>query len=218
MIEAPITHSKPDDYGQSVVIHMPTKASTSESWFDPDKTAVFIPGGKAPTILNGTSLSPWIDHPSTSKEWNCLDELLPSLDEPPLPNSALRFASGVVAIEDDGRVWMVSPSNQFGGYKTTFPKGKLDDKSISLQANAIKETFEESGLKVLLTGYLGDFKRTTSMTRLYLAERVGGDPTDMGWESQAVRLVPPAEWAKHLTSPTDQPVLEALKKHFAITR
>ena len=141
---------------------------------------------------------------------------MPGLNEPPPPKHSLPLASGVVAVEPDGRIWMVSPTNKFGGYETTFPKGKLDHDGLSLQANAIKEGYEESGLKVRITGYLGDFKRSTSITRLYLAERVGGNPTDMGWESQAVRLVPPEEWGKHLKNPSDQPVLAALRQHFGI--
>jgi ADP-ribose pyrophosphatase YjhB (NUDIX family) len=123
----------------------------------------------------------------------------------------------VVIVERDWRIWLVSPSNLFGGYKTTFPKGKVDP-GLSLQANAIKEGFEESGLKVRITGYLGDFKRTSSMTRLYLAERVGGDPSDMGWESQAVTLAPPVMWDKHLQHPADKPVIAALRVLFNKSR
>lgn len=106
-------------------------------------------------------------------------------------------------VDPDGRLWMVSPTNKIGGYETTFPKGNLDTKGLTLQANAIKEVYEESGLKVRNTSYLGDFKRTTSITRLYLGERVGGDPTEMGWESQAVKLVPQDEWAANLQNPSD---------------
>ena len=32
--------------------------------------------------------------------------------------------SGAVLVETDGGGWMVSPSNRFGGYANTFPKGK----------------------------------------------------------------------------------------------
>lgn len=113
---------------------------------------------------------------------------------------------------------MVSPTNKFGNYENDIPQRETRRQKLSLQANAIKEGFEESGLKVRITGYLGDFKRTTSITRLYLAERVSGKPTNMGWESQAVKLVPPSEWKSSLKNTSDLPVLAALKKLFDQTR
>lgn len=210
----PAVHPKDGESGEAITINHPTKPSSSSAWHNESRCAIFVPGGQAPKTLNGISLYPWLDHPRTADDWNASDLLMPELKEPAPPKSSLHLASGVVAIEPDGRIWMVSPTNRFGGYETTFPKGKLDHSSLSLQANAIKEGFEESGLKVRITGYLGDFKRTTSITRLYLAERIGGDPTDMSWESQAVRLVPQQEWAAHLQNPSDQPVLAALLNHF----
>ena len=215
--DQPITHPKAGEKGKVITIKHPTKPSSPVTWKDAGKMAVFVPGGKVPGSLNGLGFSIWDDHPTTSKGWNALDLLMPTLKEPPFPKSSLPMASGVVIIEADGRLWMVSPSNMFGGYETTFPKGKLDDAELSLQANALKEGFEESGLKVRITGYLGDYKRTTSMTRLYLAERVGGSPCDVGWESQAVRLVAPSEWPRMLTNPSDLPVLVDLQQRFGQT-
>src|SRR3546814_3051951 len=81
-------------------------------------------------------------------------------------------SSGVIVEEPDGRVWLVGPTNGFGGYRSTFPKGNAEPE-LSLQANAIKEAFEETGLRVKITGFVGDFTRTTSVARLYRAVRVG---------------------------------------------
>ena len=81
---------------------------------------------------------------------------------------------------------------------------------MSLQATALVEALEESGLKVRLVQHLVDVKRSQSYTRYYLAERVGGNPADMGWESQAVMLVPKARLAKVVIHPNDAPILEAL--------
>lgn len=72
------------------------------------------------------------------------------------------------------------------------------------------EAHEESGLQVRLVRHLVDVKRK-SYTRYYLAERAG-NPADMGWESQAVMLVPLEQLPKVLNSPNDRPILEALKK------
>ncbi|MNN29036.1 hypothetical protein D3C81_1426240 [compost metagenome] len=66
-----------------------------------------------------------------------------------------------------------------------------------------------------ITGLLDDFKRTTSICRLYLAERIGGSPIDMGWESQAVSLAPLAELDGLLNGAADKPVLAALKQAMA---
>ena len=52
--------------------------------------------------------------------------------------------TSVVILEDDGRVWVVHPSNGFGGYPATFPKGTLDP-GMLLRAAAIREAYEESG-------------------------------------------------------------------------
>lgn len=213
-VDQPMHHPKLGDSGEIIAINHPTRPSGPDAWHSDGRCAVFVPGGKAPKAVNGVAIHAWRDHPRTAMDWNASELLLPGLNEPPPPKSSLPMASGVVIVEPDGRIWMVSPTNKFGGYETTFPKGKLDHSELSLQANALKEGYEESGLKVRITGYLGDFKRTTSITRLYLAQRVGGDPTDMGWESQAVRLVPKSEWAAHLQNPSDKPVLAALLKHF----
>lgn len=91
----------------------------------------------------------------------------------------------------------------------TFPKGKLDP-GMGLRANALKEAYEESGLQVVLTGFLCDSVRSTSVTRYYTARRVGGHPGDMCWESQAVHLVPRNLLSSVVTHPNDQGVLQAL--------
>ncbi|MGL4460243.1 MAG: NUDIX hydrolase, partial [Plesiomonas shigelloides] len=81
---------------------------------------------------------------------------------------------------------------------------------LSLQANAIKEAFEESGLQVEITGFIGDFERTTSVARMYKARRVGGDPTDAGWETQAVSLVPKEHLYRLLNMWPDHPIAESI--------
>jgi 8-oxo-dGTP pyrophosphatase MutT (NUDIX family) len=111
--------------------------------------------------------------------------------------------------EPDGRLWLVAPSNGFGGYAATFPKGRVDA-GVSLRATAIREVWEESGLLVELTAWLGDFARTLTYTRFYVARPIGGHPAHMGWESQAVHLVTPDEARRLLNRETDQAVLAAL--------
>lgn len=160
-----------------------------------------------PAALNGVAFSSW-NGLQTAAEWEAV-AVMNQLEEPPLETLAgYKSAAGVVVREPDGRIWIVAPSNAFGGYQATFPKGTMDGKSA--QATAWAEAFEESGLRVRLVRHLVDLKRSQSYTRYYLAERIGGNPSDMGWESQAVMLVPPAELAKFLDSPYDWDVLEKL--------
>lgn len=87
----------------------------------------------------------------------------------------------------------------------TYPKGHVEE-GISYQANAIKEVYEETGLQVEITGLLGDFERTTTVTRMYVGKRVSGNPANMGWESQFIALVPKDRLTEFVTHPSDQPV------------
>lgn len=119
-----------------------------------------------------------------------------------------------MVLEQDGRIWLVAPSNRFGGYHATFPKGRTEP-TLSLQATAIKETYEESGLATALFAFIGDFARTQTFTRFYLARRIGGTPSDMGWESQAVHLVPQQEALLWLNRTADHIVLAAALKRIA---
>ena len=123
--------------------------------------------------------------------------------------SGMHAAAGAVIEEADGRLWLVAPTNGYAGYKTTFPKGRPES-GASLQVTAIREAYEEAGLKVEITGFLADLPRSQTQTRYYTARRVGGTPAAMGWESQAVHLVPRSKLAEFLTNPYDKPFLKLL--------
>lgn len=124
--------------------------------------------------------------------------------------------AGTVIVEPDGRVWIIESTNHFTGART-FPKGTVDE-GLSLQATAIKETFEETGLRVEIQAHLTDFRQKTSApkTRYYLARRAGGTPTAMGWETQGVYLIPGSELGNVLRTARDQHVLTALIRHGAL--
>ncbi len=158
-----------------------------------------------PDQLHGVPFASWQDAPASNEGWRSLTEGW-HFDEPPFETPAdMRSASGAIIVEPDRRVWVVSPTNQFWGYVNTFPKGTCESiERSALQANALKEVFEESGLRIELTGFLADSTRSKSVTRYYLARRLGGDPADMGWESQAVHLVPLDELASFVNRDVDQ--------------
>lgn len=209
---APEAHHHPQlgDDGKPVLISFPHHASLPSTWHNAKAVATFTPDGDVPLSINGISLKPWRDTPKTSAGWNYAEGINRSIVEPKL-NVPIgkHVAAGVIVEEPDGRVWLIAPTNKFGGYEASFPKGTAE-KGLSLQANALKEAWEESGLKVEITEYLGDFERTTSVCRMYKAKRVGGDPTKCGWETQAVHLVPKEHLYEHLNMWPDHPIAEAV--------
>jgi|GEM_PF-311641 len=117
-----------------------------------------------------------------------------------------KAASGVLIREPDGRVWIVQPKRGFGGYEGTFPKGRMEE-GLSMQANAIKEAYEESGLKVKITGFAGDHEGDMTKTRYYYAEREGGDPSQHDDETEGVVLAPPDKAEGFLNRSRDLKVL-----------
>lgn len=202
-----MNHPRLDEDGHQVTIGHPDTPSSIDAWDAQDEMTTATPDCAVPATIGEVAVQPWLDAPAARAAWEAIAAV--DFDEPDMPEVAgKRPAAGVVVIEPDGRVWIVSPTNHFGGYAATFPKGKAD--GMSLHATAIKEAFEESGLRVALTGYLCDSVRSTSVARYYTARRVGGSPAAMGWESQAVRLVPIDKLAEVANHPNDKPVVQAL--------
>jgi hypothetical protein len=161
-----------------------------------------------PAALNGLQIAQWGAVPTDTAGWERLAAQA-AVTEPVFQVPAgFKAAAGVVVLEPDGRVWLVCPTNRFGGSAATFPKGRPEGRST--QATALVETFEESGLHVRITRFLVDVRRSTTYTRYFLGVRVGGSPADMGWESQAVMLVPRQLLETILTSPYEKPIIEAL--------
>ncbi|WP_295442991.1 NUDIX domain-containing protein [uncultured Thiodictyon sp.] len=202
-------HPRPNDEGAPVGIYQPHGASSKVTWHLPHNTATVLPDGDLPAELYGVPFEPWTPHPESAEEWAQVAGQVHELKEPPFEPGTLEPAAGVVIEEPDGRVWVVCPTNQHAGYLATYPKGHAED-GLSLQATAIKEAFEESGLRVEITGFVGDFPGGLTMTRYYRARRVGGSPAAMGWESQAVQLVPKDELPGTVNAARDKAVAAAL--------
>lgn len=209
-------HPFPDDDGRPVRLLRPSMPTPLPHWRDPGAIATVVPGGATPACLNGIAVAPWAAAPTYGAGWGALAGGL-ALEEPPFaqpPGTAA--AAGAVVLEDDGRVWLVAPSNAFGGYAATFPKGRADP-GAGLACAAIRETFEESGLQVRIDAFLLDVRRTRTYTRYYLARRIGGDPAAMGWETQAVHLVPAARLREVAVHANDEAVIAALERYLAST-
>ena len=206
--QEPHPHPRVGDDGKPVLVKFPHHASARSTWTSAHAVATFLPDGDAPLALNGVPLRKWKDHPRTTDGWDYDEGVNDDLVEPAFTLApGKKAAAGVVIEEPDGRVWLCAPTNGFGGYAATWPKGTAE-KELSLQANAIKEAFEETGLRIRITGFIGDFDRTTSKARMYRAVRVGGTPVAMGWESQAVHLCPKGDLYEHLNGWADHPIAE----------
>lgn len=200
-------HPKLDSNGNEVYIQYPSKSSPTHHWDHPDAVAGVVPNDHAsvPEGLNGIPFK----SAKAPDDWTKV-EGKGSFSEPTMMSpQGKKVASGVIMREGD-KVWVVHPTNEFGGYSATFPKGKLDY-GLDMRSNAIKEVHEESGLKAELTGHAADIPRTTSYTRYYTGRRVDGHPADMGWESQKVSLVPIKNLHKVVTHPADQPIVNLLQ-------
>lgn len=205
-------HPCATDEGHAVELKLPHQPTALSAWESAKTLATVTPGSPMPASVGGLTIASWLAAPSSSAGW---EELAATMlfDEPQIKTvSGKKAASGAVVVEPDGRVWVISPSNSFGGYANTFPKGKNElAQSLGLRANALKEVFEEAGLQVELTSFLCDSVRSTTVTRYYLARRLGGNPAHMCWESQAVHLVPAAHLAAFVSHPNEQAILTALQ-------
>lgn len=201
-------HPKLGENGEKITVKKPTIASGKDTWDDPKAVATFVPDGAVPSSLNGVALAPWRDHPKTAAGWDYVDGINDDIDEPEFfADKYKKAAAGVIIEEPDGRIWLIAPTNAFGGYTGSVPKGTAEDE-LSLQANAIKEAFEETGLKVEITGFIGDFDRTTSKVRMYRAKRTGGTPVQAGWETQGVHLAPKDKLYDYLNMWSDHTIAE----------
>ncbi|MCG7602130.1 NUDIX hydrolase [Halomonas sp. McH1-25] len=214
-----VYHPLNDDHGQRVVLSTPSSPTSLSSWTDPKALATVVPGGPLPSSLNGIAFSKWEAPAPEPDIWQAMLGDLPFTIASAPPMSVAtghKPAAGTIILEPDGRVWIIHPSNAFGGYSATFPKGKRDP-GWSLEATAVREAYEEAGLHVQLVSWLTDVTRSTSVCRYYLARRIGGSPASMGWESQAVSLVPRSLLAEVLKHPNDAAILEALRKGWLLS-
>lgn len=202
-----VWHPRNDDGGKPVPIKHPSTPTPPASWGDPGATAIFTPDCPVPDQVNGIAMTPW-NPPGAVAGWEALAGDMNFTEPPFLCPAGLKPAAGAVVLEADGRIWLVEPTNRFGGYRYSVPKGRCDNRS--LKATALVEVFEESGLQIKLNSFLIDVPRSLTFTRYYFGHRIGGRPADMGWESQGAVLVPLAHLPTLLNGPFDVPLVKAI--------
>jgi len=135
-------------------------------------------------------------------------------------SSNLKAAYGGVVVDATGRVLLREPTNHFGGYVWTFPKGKADF-GEGPEMTALREVQEETGCAArILAPIPGNFTGDTSMNHYFLmAEAVPGAPLAAHDGETAQVVWVSLEAAKALISQTpnlkgrarDLAVLEAAK-------
>lgn len=166
----------------------------------------FETGKPAPGILNGVPFAP-----APAKFWEHTKDV--DIKEPAPLKPIDRV--GVMIKEADGRVWIVQPTGQFGNRKFTLPGGGVE-KGLTNQQNALKEVWEETGLQVKITGHLGDFKDSNNGNngRLYVGERIGGQPWDAKIEAHIRHPVTgkPAAESEKVSLVTKEKAVELLHR------
>ncbi|WP_122377108.1 NUDIX hydrolase [Pseudomonas caricapapayae] len=214
--ELPYIHPRKNELGQVVTVKNPTLPSGVDTWRDSSRTAVFVPHRSVRGSLNNTPFKSF-QAPGTLSEWSRIRTRAVAFAEPSFQkHDRLRSASGAIVFEPDGRVWVTEPTDHVFGTAHSFPKGGLEN-GLNLRTNAVKEVYEETGLHVQLYGFIGDYDRTTSRTRYYLAKRVDGTPSDMGFESQSLKLARLTEAGRLLSSELDTTILLDAVKVFQKT-
>jgi 8-oxo-dGTP pyrophosphatase MutT (NUDIX family) len=133
---------------------------------------------------------------------------------------SLKAAYGGVVMNASGCILLREPTNHFGGYAWTFPKGKADP-GESPEMAALREVLEETGCEAqILARIPGDFTGDTSRNHYFLMVEVvpGASLTAHDGETAQIRWVS-FEEAKALISQTpnlkgrarDLAVLESAK-------
>lgn len=192
---AAVTHPQADDSGATVTLANPTKSSSQADWWNP-------PAGK-PLVLG---VQDWVRDTSNviREQDNTLFTLRAQVEaqveldvahaianpkaEPPM--AGLIDSAGVLIRLPNGSVIVRHPTNQWDGTQADLPAGKIEP-GHNAQSTAIKETWEETGLRVELTHHLVDAVTPYGNYRYYEARVVGGSPTWMGWETQGLTVYPP---------------------------
>ena len=204
-------HPEKGEHEDTVFIKNPSEHSPIDTFFDKNKIACVVPGNKSnvPESLNGIDFKEY----TPPSDWNNDEGINHSLEEPAIPRhtTGKRIAVGIIMKEPDGRIWIHEPTNHFAETEHSFPKGKAEH-GLSLQANAIKEVYEETGLHARVLKHLMDIERSTSIARYYLGERIGGHPSKMGWESQSVKLVPQNRLQELLNVSYDHSIVDKLNQ------
>jgi len=139
-------------------------------------------------------------------------------DEAVVPNRSY----GGVLIDAQGRVLLREPTNHFGGYVWTFPKGRPNKREPPVDA-ALREVREETGYRAQIVGRVPQCFQGTTGDNIYYVMRPLGNPGDFdAKETQSICWATPEEARALIAKSTsstgrrrDNDVLTAALKLFA---
>lgn len=127
--------------------------------------------------------------PTTDRTFEYRQRDLHAEGEWPLTDKP-RYGGAVFDLQ--GRILLRQPTDHYGGYHWTFPKGRPDP-SEHPTACALRETLEETGHRPVITGHLpGVFRAgpTATSNYFYLMEDLAGlvDPVAMAANGETADL------------------------------
>jgi|GEM_PF-3049450 len=187
---------------RELTLHFPSVSTDKEAWSDHLKRATLAAQDMnkedmLPLEINKVRFNANWNPPKSLEEWKgfMMKHLKTRFEDKVVPFHAMRLCAGVIIQEPkpDGRVWMVAPSNKYGGYDAVFPKGTVEP-GFNCLLTAFKEGREECGLEFKIKKVLFDLERPGGQyLRMYLAKRRGGHPKLADAENQAILLVRPED-------------------------
>jgi 8-oxo-dGTP pyrophosphatase MutT (NUDIX family) len=130
----------------------------------------------------------------------------------------------VISSENSNQVAVIGKLNRGGRLEWCVPKGHQEDQE-TLQEAAIREVFEETGLRAKILEYLGEVKydfflsrKTISKTvHVYLMQQIGGSLSldfDPHHEASEIAWVKIDQLRAKLTHPNEKQIADVLVKKF----
>jgi 8-oxo-dGTP pyrophosphatase MutT (NUDIX family) len=122
---------------------------------------------------------------------------------------ATKWASaGGIVFDRDGRVAVVRQWSRSGRLRWTLPKGKLD-RGETAEAAALREVYEETGVRARIVEYLGVYEGKRSHVHFFAMLAVRHDDGAHDEETLEVRFVEPRRALSMVRAGRDRRVLRA---------
>lgn len=111
-------------------------------------------------------------------------------------------SAGGVVVNNQGKILLREPTNHFGGYVWTFPKGGIDHKEEVMDA-AVREVKEETGVTARVWKRLGTFPGSTTDTIMFLMRFVSA-VKETDFETKQVKWASPQEAVSMVAETTNR--------------
>ena len=115
------------------------------------------------------------------------------------------LSAGGVVFRKNGKIALVKQRARRGGWRWTFPKGRVDQ-GETIQQAAVREVLEESGLHVNVGVHVGAWEGTRNVIHYFVMDYVRS-VGEFDTETLAVRFVEVTRARKLLSSKRDRAVL-----------